>query len=95
MIRYITSTSTSSKPPSPQPWADWKLDATFLADLYDWDAKNPETALQRIFQGASLAIDQSKELVDVLPDTLFPAKGLVVSVLQLVKLGAVRFGAGH
>ncbi|KAG6885235.1 hypothetical protein C0993_004528 [Termitomyces sp. T159_Od127] len=82
------SSSASSQPPSPQPWEEWEFDETFLAALRDWDAKNPETTLQRIFQNASLAIDQGKDIVDALPDTPFPARGLVLSVLQLVRLGA-------
>ncbi|KNZ74691.1 hypothetical protein J132_06326 [Termitomyces sp. J132] len=79
--------SAFSQPPFSPPWEDWQLDATFLTALSDWEVKNPETTLQRVFQSASYAIDQGKDLVEVIPDT-FPAKGLVKAVLQLVKLGA-------
>ncbi|KAG6888154.1 hypothetical protein C0995_010269 [Termitomyces sp. Mi166 len=41
----------------------------------------------------TLAIDQGKDIVEVIPDFPFPARGLVKAVLQLVQLGGTISGA--
>ncbi|KAG6819183.1 hypothetical protein H0H93_014557 [Arthromyces matolae] len=83
-----SSSSSVTRDPIPKPWDDWQLDPTFLKAVNEWSNKNPESTLSRILEGASLAIDQGKDFLEIIPDAPFPAKSLVKAVLQLVKLGA-------
>ncbi|KAG6816563.1 hypothetical protein H0H87_004923 [Tephrocybe sp. NHM501043] len=81
---------TYLQPPSPPPpWERWELDATFLNALSEWTTTNPGFTLAHILEHANLAIDQGRDLVDLIPDSPFPARGLVKALMQLVKLGAV------
>ncbi|KAG6915376.1 hypothetical protein DXG01_011777 [Tephrocybe rancida] len=86
--------SKLSRPPkSVPPWEDWELDAAFLSALNEWNIKNPESNLERVLGTASVAIDQAKDIMDVIPDSPFPARSLVRALLQLVKLGATLSSA--
>ncbi|KAG6856441.1 hypothetical protein H0H87_004406 [Tephrocybe sp. NHM501043] len=81
-------TASPARESSPKPWEDWQLNASFLSAVNDWSNKNPRSTLTRILEAASLAIDEGKDLVEIIPDAPFPAKSLIKALLQLVKLGA-------
>ncbi|KAG6875066.1 hypothetical protein C0992_005337 [Termitomyces sp. T32_za158] len=70
-------------------WEEWKLDATFLADLDRWAAENPETSLDRLLQQICTAIDPIQGFFDIIPDGSFPARGLVKSLAHVVSLGKI------
>lgn len=72
------------KPPSP-PWVDWKLDEEFLGALDRWTAAHPGSTIDNILDQICTAIDDSKDIVDLIPDS-----PLVKALGQLIKLGTVR-----
>ncbi|KAG6907297.1 hypothetical protein DXG01_009490 [Tephrocybe rancida] len=70
-----------------EPWDDWTLDANFLMKLDDWAAENPENRLDRVLKCICDATDPVRELFEIIPDSTFPARGLVKGLAHLVKLG--------
>ena len=74
----------------PPPWEDWKLDEDFFRAMICWNLTHPDRKLDRVLDNICLAIDSSKALFDVIPDNPFPARGLVLALAHLVKLGTVR-----
>lgn len=75
--------------PAP-PWEAWKLDEEFLGALVRWTITNGDNALDRILERICSAIDNSEKIIEVIPDSPFPARSLVKALGQLIKLGTVH-----
>ena len=73
----------------PTPWDDWDLGPKFFTALSQWTHDHPENALDPVFERICVDIDSSKELTQFVPDSPFPARGLVGALVHLMKLGAV------
>lgn len=81
-------------PSSPPPWDAWDLDPAFFAALSRWTAAHPESTLDRVLEKICIGIDNGKDLLVLVPDSPFPARGLLGALAYLVKLGAVsRFSS--
>jgi hypothetical protein len=77
-------------PPKSPPWDDWKLDEEFLGALIRWTVAHPGSTIENVLNQICTAIDDSKDLVDLIPDSPFPARSLIKGLGQLIKLGTVR-----
>ena len=76
------------------PWDDWDLDPKFFAALSNWTLDNPDSSLDHIMEVICNRIDDSKNILELIPSSPFPARGLVEALTYLVKLGAVRGSVG-
>jgi len=74
---------------SSPPWGTWTLDENFFAALARWTIDNPESSIGRILDKICVAIDNSAEVVNFIPDSPFPARSLVQALTALVKVGRV------
>jgi hypothetical protein len=80
-----------SSPPSK--WDSWELDPKFIKAMSCWTIDHPETTLDRVLDNICAGIDNGKDLLDLIPDSPFPARSLLTALGYLIKLGAVyRFG---
>jgi hypothetical protein len=79
-------------PSSSRPWGTWNLDAEFFRSLSHWTIDHPESSIDRILDGICTAVDNTKYLLGLIPDSPFPAHSLVQALGQLIKIGMVCFG---
>src|ERR1700691_6211635 len=81
---------TRHVPSSTSPaWDDWDLDPKFFAALSRWTLDHAESSLDRVLAMVSAGIDSGKELMELVPDSPFPARSLIGALAHLLKLGAV------
>lgn len=73
--------------PLAAPWETWHLDADFFSALSKWTIENPTTTLDRVLERVCNAIELGRDFFELIPGGTFPARGLVLSLTQLVKLG--------
>ncbi|KAG6867963.1 hypothetical protein C0993_009010 [Termitomyces sp. T159_Od127] len=66
----------------------WELDAEFFSALSKWTLDHPESTLDRVLERIDQAIEGGKNYMELIPDTPFPARGLVKAVAQLIQLSA-------
>ena len=71
-------------------WETWNLDQKFLDHLTCWTDNHPESRLDRVLDNICTAIDDSKDFLNLIPDSPFPARSLVQALGQLIKVGTVR-----
>ncbi|KAG6916017.1 hypothetical protein DXG01_008785 [Tephrocybe rancida] len=71
------------------PWEKWELDVHFFTALSQWTKENPQTSLDRVLINVDQAIQHGREFFEAIPDGVFPARGLVKALAQLIKLGKV------
>ena len=76
--------------PTLRQWETWNLDRKFLDHLTRWTDDHPESRLDRVLDNICIAIDDSKDFLNLIPDSPFPARSLVQALCQLIKVGAVR-----
>lgn len=74
----------------PPPWDSWELNPKFFNAMSHWTVSHPETTLDRVLDNICDGIDNGKDLVDLIPDSPFPARSLVKALGYLVKFGTVR-----
>lgn len=87
----ISTLRPLGKPSASPPWVHWKLDKTFFETLSQWTIDHPETTLDRVLDRIRSAIDNGQGFLDLVPDSPFPARGLVGALAHLIKLGAVSY----
>jgi hypothetical protein len=75
--------------PPPSGWDSWELDPKFFKAMSRWTIDHPETTLDCVLDNICAGIDNRKDLLDLIPDSPFPARSLVAALGYLVKLGAV------
>lgn len=68
-------------------WEEWDLDEKFLTSLSRYSKKHPEQKLDRILFSIYQALENGKDLFEVIPENPFPARGLVKALACLIKLG--------
>lgn len=74
---------------SPAPWGDWDLDPKFFSSLSRWTLQHPESTLDQILVKICVGIDSGKDLMDLIPNSPFPARGLIGALAHLLQLGVV------
>ena len=77
------------------PWGDWTLDEGFLRALIRWTIDNPETSLDRLLANMCIAMDDKRSLINMIPDSPFPARSFFYALCSLIELGTVRPSLGH
>jgi hypothetical protein len=82
--------SASGDHSSPPPWDPWELDSEFFAAMSQWTIDNPETTLNRVFDAMCTGIENGQPLLELIPDSPFPARSLVKALGYLLTLGRVR-----
>ncbi|KAG6864037.1 hypothetical protein C0993_009587, partial [Termitomyces sp. T159_Od127] len=66
----------------------WELDGEFFSTLSKWTLEHPESTLDRVLERVDRAIENGKDYMELIPDTPFPARGLIQAVAQLIQLSA-------
>ncbi|KAJ7094342.1 hypothetical protein C8R44DRAFT_718466 [Mycena epipterygia] len=69
------------------PWDAWALDKKFLDDLDGWLKVHPDDKLGTVLDTVCKAIDSGKDLINLIPDSPFPARSLIQALGALVQLG--------
>jgi hypothetical protein len=72
------------------PWNSWSLDEEFFGSLSRWTLERPQDTLTQVLDKVSDALETTKSVRAVIPDSPFPARSLVEALLSLLKLGIVR-----
>jgi len=75
---------------SPPPWDPWELNPEFFAAMSWWTIDHPESTLDRILDRLCTAIENGQPLLDLIPDSPFPARSLIKGITHLLQLGRVR-----
>jgi hypothetical protein len=73
----------------PPPWDPWEFDPKFFQTLARWDQDHPESTFQHIYNKINTAVETVQPLFELIPDSPFPARGLVKALAHLVTLGWV------
>jgi hypothetical protein len=79
-----------TSPSAPPPWDPWELDPEFFAAMSQWTIDHPESTLDRILDRLCSAIENGQPLLDLIPDSPFPAHSLIKGITHLLQLGRVR-----
>ena len=80
-----------TSPSGPPPWDPWELDPEFFAAMTRWTIEHPESTLDKILDGLCTAIENGQPLLDLIPDSPFPARSLIKGITHLLQLGRVRY----
>lgn len=78
-----------------RPWEAWELDERFFQALSQWTSNNPEMTIDRVLDKIRDGLENSKDLLGLIPDSPFPARGLVTALAYLLRLGVVSFFIGR
>ncbi|KZP06629.1 hypothetical protein FIBSPDRAFT_939933 [Athelia psychrophila] len=71
----------------PSSSSSWELDPDFFKAMSQWTKKHPESSLKSVMGKIISVIDGSTDVMDFIPDSPFPARTLVKSLVSLLKLG--------
>jgi hypothetical protein len=76
--------------PSPElhPWT-WALDQEFFGALARWTIENPPGSIDRLLDKINSGIHNIQDLINFIPDSPFPARGLIQALCQLIQIGTV------
>ena len=86
---FARSRAVSLCDSSVPPWGVWDLDPKFFQALSRWTRDHPESSLDRVLSRICAGIDNGETFMQLIPDSPFPARGLLGALAHLVKLGAV------
>lgn len=87
--RQLILTRSTQPSSVSRPWETWELDKDFFRALSQWTLDHPETTLDRVLENISMGIENAKDIFSVIPDSPFPARGLVTALAHLFKLGVI------
>jgi hypothetical protein len=88
--RIFGDTDEPVTSPSALPWDPWELDPEFFAAMSRWTIEHPESTLDRILDRLCTAIENGQPLLELIPDSPFPARSLIKGITHLLQLGRVR-----
>ena len=72
------------------PWDEnWKLDDKFFKDMDAWKEKYTDSTLRKVMERINDAVTKNLPFAELIPDGLFPARGLVKALAHLLLLGVV------
>ena len=80
--------SRTDPPPAPA-WDPWQIDHKFVKTLSRWNEDHPESTLVRVFDKINTGLENAQPMFELIPDSPFPARGLVTALAHLVQLGLV------
>ena len=69
---------------------DWAIDENFLESFRVWKLKYPNKPILRVLKNACDTMDDMKDFLELVPDGVIPARGMVKALINLVQLGNVR-----
>ena len=86
ILRYLNGYSDRSQ----VPWDEnWKLDEKFFRDMHAWKDQHPDSTLFKVMERVNDAVAKNLPFAELVPDTPFPARGLVKALAHLLALGVV------
>jgi len=85
-----TDEPTTLGPSGPPPWDPWELNSEFFAAMSRWTIDHPESTLDRILDRLCTAVENGQPLLELVPDSPFPARSLIKGIAHLLQLGSVR-----
>jgi len=72
------------------PWDEnWKLDEKFFRDMHGWKDRHPDSTMLKVMERINDAVANNLPFAELVPDTPFPARGLVKALAHLLALGVV------
>ncbi|KZP18456.1 hypothetical protein FIBSPDRAFT_933419 [Athelia psychrophila] len=71
----------------PPPWPSWELNPDFFQAMSRWTMEHPESSLEKIMDNICSAIESSDSVMQLIPDSPFPARSLVTALVYLLRLG--------
>ena|SRR5258707_7252067 len=90
VVRYLKvyDFGRSRLPQLPQD-ENWKLDEKFFKDMHAWKNRHPNSTLLKVMERVNDAVAKNLPFAELVPDTPFPARGLVKALAHLLALGVV------
>jgi hypothetical protein len=76
-------------PSGPPPWDPWELNPEFFAAMSRWTIDHPESTLDKILDRLCTAVENGQPLLELIPDSPFPARSLIRGIAHLLQLGRV------
>jgi hypothetical protein len=78
------------------PWAEWEVENDFLQQLDEWNRCNREDTVIRVLRRVHDKLDvlespSFREVLDLIPNSPFPARTLVKCLLNVLLVGLVCF----
>lgn len=89
MFGDLDQPSSTPSPSASPPWDPWELNPEFFAAMSRWTISHPESTLDRILDKLCIAIENGQPLLELIPDSPFPARGLIKGIIHLLQLGRV------
>jgi hypothetical protein len=86
----VTTLGPTLGPSGPLPWDPWELNPEFFAAMSRWTIDHPESTLDRILDRLCTAIENGQPLLELIPDSPFPARSLIKGIAHLLQLGRVH-----
>jgi hypothetical protein len=80
------------------PWDEnWKSDEKFFQDMDGWKDRHPDSTQMKVTEKVNEAVTKNLPFADLVPDSPFPARGLIKALAHLLALGVREFwkGAGQ
>jgi hypothetical protein len=78
------------------PWTEWEVENDFLQELDEWNRCNRENTVIRVLRRVHDKLDvlespSFQEVLDLIPNSPFPACTLVKCLLNILLVGLVCF----
>ncbi|KAF7980316.1 hypothetical protein HWV62_39116 [Athelia sp. TMB] len=74
-------------PLQPPPWDSWELDPKFFKTLSIWTLTHPESSLDKIMDNVCTALESGDSVLQLIPDSPFPARSLIQALTYVLRLG--------
>jgi len=73
------------------PWDEnWELDHKFFTQMEEWERDHPESTFAKVIEKVDNVIKTGKPFLEVIPDSPFPARSIILGLAHLLQLGTVR-----
>ncbi|KZP08539.1 hypothetical protein FIBSPDRAFT_261721 [Athelia psychrophila] len=82
--KFLKDEPARKQPPS---WPSWELDPDFFQAMSRWTMEHPESSLDNVMDKICSAIESSDSVMQLIPDSPFPARSLVTALVYLLRLG--------
>ncbi|KAF7980318.1 hypothetical protein HWV62_39120 [Athelia sp. TMB] len=71
------------------PWDSWELDHKFFKALSQWTLTHPDSTLDKILDDVCAALESgtSNSVMQLIPDSPFPARSLIQALTYVLRLG--------
>ena len=65
------------------------MDSTFFKDMEEWKDQHPDSTLLKVMEKVNDAVSNNLPFAEMVPNSPFPARGLVKALAHLLSLGVV------